>query len=170
VRPQLLEEWASGGEAHERLPAAAVYATSEDDCGPQCIAVARLCPFTYRRSRVMSRLCACCRWAMSTTTHVLPVLGVLVRLADQAKASASVAGVLRRLARGGVDATLDLPFSRRGTCPLSGLSPGPGLSSLRWAWSRGRTSQGVGNFIRQADASGPSHSYRCKCGNPGGAD
>jgi hypothetical protein len=110
---------------------------------------------------------------MSTTTHVLPVLGVLVRLADQAKASASVAGVLRRLAvdiaRGGIDATLDLPFSRR-TCPLSGLSPGPGLSSLRWAWSRGRTSQGVGKFIRQADASGPRHSYRCKCGNPGGAD
>jgi hypothetical protein len=39
------------------------------------------------------------RWVMSTTTHVSLVSGVPPRLADEAKASLSVAGVSLRLPR-----------------------------------------------------------------------
>ena len=49
----------------------------------QRTAAARPCPFAFRPSCVISRLCTRCRWVTSTTTHVSPVSGVPARLADQ---------------------------------------------------------------------------------------
>ena len=49
----------------------------------QRTAAARPCPFACRPSCVISRLCTCCRWVMSSATHVSPVSGVPARLADQ---------------------------------------------------------------------------------------
>jgi hypothetical protein len=47
---------------------------------------------------------------------------------------------------------------------------GPQLSAVGVVPRGEHTSQGLGKFIRQADAFGVRHSYRGKCGNPGGAD
>jgi len=46
----------------------------------QCTAAARPCPFACRRSCVISRLCTCCRWVMSHTTHVSDVSSNLWRV------------------------------------------------------------------------------------------